>query len=578
MKLIIKEYLLMLKESKELDALLPPLLLQMGWTVIGEPQIGVRQFGVDIEARGIDPDDGLEKIFIFVVKCGNINRSNWDSGLPQDIRPTLNEIKDTYRKHLDIPKKIIVCTTGMLQQDLDQNWAGYKSDVTQNWDGFEVDIWNINDLTIKIEEYLLNNQVLFDNEQQSLFRKTLALIGENDYDIQHFYRLLEVVLFSDDKIKSVQNNTIKKLKTLNLLLHILYHWGKSENNLKNVILASERSLLWGWHLLEKQNLIAKKQAIREFNKLFKTYLEIGWSYFHKVKDELKILYGLTSYCNQSPSLNSSILTTYSVYEQLGIISTLGILTQTYELSVDIDFRENLKELEDTIDEMLINNPACCSPLFDDQHIEIGIYCIMKSFLSQKTTSKDYFSGFIYKIAFRLPWAYGLNAAPLSHRDYADLFIYRNNASNQAEQKELTNASVLISFISDIGLSLDNKDIFNYLAHHYKTSYSHVTLQRWYMDQATKEKLFYQNANDTGKAYPISSDYIEDMDFDIIDKGAFNVKSLDDYIKQIRFFINKDNVIKHDELSSWKAGYYFLELLASRHFRTVLNPSYWHILI
>ena len=47
MKLIIKEYLASLKERNELDALLPTLLSQMGLTILSEPSIGNRQFGVD---------------------------------------------------------------------------------------------------------------------------------------------------------------------------------------------------------------------------------------------------------------------------------------------------------------------------------------------------------------------------------------------------------------------------------------------------------------------------------------------------------------------------------------------------
>lgn len=113
MRLIVREYLSMLRESGELDALLPDLLLSMDIQPIYKPQRGVRQYGVDQSAVGVDPEDQREKLFLFVIKQKDIDRNNWDTG-PQAVRPSLNEIIDIYlRTMLDerfrnLPKKIIV--------------------------------------------------------------------------------------------------------------------------------------------------------------------------------------------------------------------------------------------------------------------------------------------------------------------------------------------------------------------------------------------------------------------------------------------------------------------------------------
>ena len=58
MKLIIREYLSLLKESNELDRLLPDLLLMMGIEPISHAQVGVRQYGVDLAAVGEYQDMG----------------------------------------------------------------------------------------------------------------------------------------------------------------------------------------------------------------------------------------------------------------------------------------------------------------------------------------------------------------------------------------------------------------------------------------------------------------------------------------------------------------------------------------
>ncbi len=94
MKLIIKEYLVSLRERGELDALLPDLLSQMGLRVFSRPGRGPREFGVDIAAAG-KIEDETEKVYLLSVKSGNLGRKDWDSGL-QSLRPSLNEIIDVY--------------------------------------------------------------------------------------------------------------------------------------------------------------------------------------------------------------------------------------------------------------------------------------------------------------------------------------------------------------------------------------------------------------------------------------------------------------------------------------------------
>jgi len=85
----------MLKESGELDALLTDLIMSMDMKPLSKPQKGARQYGVDLAAIGLDPDDDAEKLFLFVIKQGNINRNTWD-GQQQSVRESLNEINDVY--------------------------------------------------------------------------------------------------------------------------------------------------------------------------------------------------------------------------------------------------------------------------------------------------------------------------------------------------------------------------------------------------------------------------------------------------------------------------------------------------
>ena len=102
MRLVIKDYLLLLKEKDELDLLLCDLLLQMGYVTDNRPETGNRQYGVDIHAHN------SKEVLLCVVKQGNIDRKNWDSG-PNAVRQSINEIKDTYIELINGVERIKNC-------------------------------------------------------------------------------------------------------------------------------------------------------------------------------------------------------------------------------------------------------------------------------------------------------------------------------------------------------------------------------------------------------------------------------------------------------------------------------------
>ena len=85
MRLIIKDYLLCLREKDELDLLLCDLLLQMGYATDSQPKTGSRQYGVDIRAHND------EEILLCVVKQGNMDRRIWSAD-PNAVRQGLEDL------------------------------------------------------------------------------------------------------------------------------------------------------------------------------------------------------------------------------------------------------------------------------------------------------------------------------------------------------------------------------------------------------------------------------------------------------------------------------------------------------
>ena len=175
MRFLLSEYINLLKEDKELDVLLTDLLVGMKFTTISKPMKG-RQFGVDISAVGIDPEDGIKKVFLFAVKQGNLTRTTWDGDV-NAIRSTLNQIKDTFiptsltNRLKKLPKKIIVCTNGVINQNVLVDWTQYIDQNTT--DAVEYDFWGTGEITAMLDDYLVSEK-LFPQEYQSLLRKSLA--------------------------------------------------------------------------------------------------------------------------------------------------------------------------------------------------------------------------------------------------------------------------------------------------------------------------------------------------------------------------------------------------------------------
>jgi len=87
MKLLLREYLSSLRERDELDALMPALLSELGFTVLTRPRRGTRQFGVDFAAVGPD-ETGERKVYLFSIKAGDLGRGHWADGEQPCVPPS----------------------------------------------------------------------------------------------------------------------------------------------------------------------------------------------------------------------------------------------------------------------------------------------------------------------------------------------------------------------------------------------------------------------------------------------------------------------------------------------------------
>ncbi|CAB5498354.1 hypothetical protein [Bathymodiolus thermophilus thioautotrophic gill symbiont] len=557
MKLIIKEYLSLLKESKELDVLVPDLLLSMGIEVISYPQSGLRQYGVDVLAF----DSNKQELLVFTVKQGDINRSDWDSS-EQSVRQSLNDIKDVYlNTHIDsryssVNKKIIVCTGGELKQSVQQNWSGYiKQNPISNT---EYEFWGGDKLALLVEKHMLNEHI-FPTALQSLFRRTLVLLPDSDYDLSDFYKLLDMLILSEDfgnlsKDKNLRK-AIKSIKIINLSLSIIYHWSIKQNNIKPLVYVAEKVVLTLWEFIRKNDLYNNKNIIKIFTQNYQNLLSNYSDYFIKIEKHLHVKNGLNGYGQ------NTLLENINIFEQLGIISTAGLMHYFHVFNSD-DIKsqqasvKSAKVLKDSVKALITNHLSTNSPCYDNHIVEITQTILLLYYCDEL----DFIDKWIKEIITHVSFAYEMGRNfPIESDSFDDLIAL--NISGETEKEELMQTSTLLPILAQLSSIFDLEKSYSLIKLNVDKYFSKTNLQIWYPNKDTDGFIYNNNA-----AY---------------ESGFMEVPiSIPKNIEEMKNMINKiqEKTVKNEEISSIDKGLFILPIIASRHYRTPILPVYWQSIL
>lgn len=359
MKLIIKDYLLQLKEKDELDLLLCDLLLQKGYITDTIPKTGNRQYGVDIQAHINNT------LLLCVVKQGNINRKVWCAD-QNSVEQSLNEILNVYLRNLtprdqnqDI--NIVVVTNGVLEETVKLDWAGYV-DRNRIWNGKKIDydFWGIDKLVGFVEKYLFD-EYLFTSDLQAAMRKALYFIGEPDYKKVYFEHIIDVYIkkiqnYMKDKgsIKRADKQFSKLMSGLYLATQMIAQYAANAKYYKVAVMISEYLIICYWKSLYKYQLFTNKIYDSWRIKFCQSYEKWCEQYYFSVKEccEEKDAFPFYNIVEQKVLL----------YEVIGFL-----IAYAYYLS-DTEF-EKVSSIVKTIVCLITNNPQFWYAPYDG-HISI----------------------------------------------------------------------------------------------------------------------------------------------------------------------------------------------------------------
>lgn len=553
MRFLLSEYINLLKEDSELDTLISDLLVGMKYLIISKPQKG-RQYGVDIAATGIDVTDGKKKIFLFAVKQGNLTRTTWDGDI-NAIRSTLNQIKDSYipisltPSQKKYPVKIIVATNGVLNQNVLVDWTQY---INQNSSTkIEYDFWGTGEISSMLDEYLISEK-LFPEEYQSLLRKTLAFLDLPDYDLSHFYQLIDLIL---SKQFNQKRQIVKRLRLVRLCLNIIYKWSQDIDNLKPAIFASEKCLLLSWHFLQSGEHLHKTFARREFYLIHITRRVIGVNYFNKVHKHYQTDYSLYRYSKNS--LEYSL----NVWNEIGIIANIG-LTEIQEYRIHKD--EGNKEISErhyksalsignALGFFIEKNPPARFPEYDEHCIEITLALNLLFMTGNHNRAKNWIGG----IALGLSDRYQINKFfPLFRTNY-DKLVDIHSGDEVCE----IDSSMMLPILVEYAIVFNDDNLYQFVRKVINEQFEDLNLQIWF-PTLDMEQLICTNdySRREGKSKHSITLY----------------KDVEEYKKEVISEIELFGIEKEFEI--FKSGFDIVAYVASRHNRSQPFPLTWRNII
>lgn len=550
MRLILAEYIDALKEDGELDKLIQDILRQHGIAIISAPERG-RQYGVDIYAVGKDfEDNGRKKVFLITVKQGDLDRKTWH-GDQNALYQSLEEIRTVFIKnniatqHRNLPIKVVVAFNGLLRQNMQQNWRGYAE---ANPD-YEYTLWNNDWLLTQFEEKLLS-QDAFSLDSRSLLRKTIIHLENPDYQLQDFSALLSLISAQFKKAKS-KKAKLQTLRELHVCVLIVLKYTEQTDNLMHAVRVTEKYVLALWPIIDPG------EPDKDFTLLFIGAYEILSTTFLKYYQKISFI-GLIR-DGYGRSTHNSLIYTYTVYEQVGIISMTGlILLQLGELLGSQDFsaqnsiQQNVLKIANTLTETFNNNSIIYSPRADEHHIEICLSLI----LFQKLGLYNQINSILSSFSGQMTQGFSLlGIFPEFHNDRRT--IAELEVNYEKRRKYDYKASNLFTVLSEWAAVTKQEACYNLYFQIREELTKDINLLLWFPEKETEQILYTQYAT-LESGYTLSNIELPD--------------SMDAMREQMR----KEYAHNcHEKNFGFiKEGFWTIGLIASRHYRTYIFPHYW----
>lgn len=487
MRLILKEYLLSLKEKDELDILLCNVYAEKGYITDSLPKTGNRQYGVDIQMHGED------ELLLFVVKQGNINRQIWDGDI-NSVRQSLDEIKDVAVKMLTPEERkkslrVIVATNGLKEEAIKNNWNGYVTS-NKNWDGINVSIEfiGIDDIVNDVKDIYFNEN-LFNSKMKSSLRRALYFIDADvDYNSRYYEQILDSIILEITKNANSQTKQNKTWALFYMISQMIAQYAHDAELNRIAIMVTEYSIIQYWKYLYKSSKFEKETDAERLNKLINRYIYWNSFYLSEVESVVDDFGALPNY--------NPVESRVTLYEILGFIST-------YEAVLCESESEKTNHVMEVIIKLLNRYAYYKLPPYD---ISISVIITIINILDNAGRIDD-LNCFMENIANQCILGFRqMNLYPAPTDSYEEAL----RISRREKGLEYLTSSFWGYFMLLIK-KYDNTELFNTVEEFVNNDLKNVCKCVWFI-RATEEELYYEKAamNRSGEGIEIivSKDYTE----------------------------------------------------------------------
>lgn len=576
MKLVIREYLASLRERGELDAVLPDLLTELGFTVYSRPARGTRQYGVDVAAIG-NGRDGVRRVHLFSVKSGDLDRTEWNTASPQSLRPSLDEILDHYiasripPEYADLPIAICLTFGGAIDEHVRAEVTGYMKRNTTQRISFEE--WNGDRLADVILHGILREGLL-PPPLRSHLRKSVAMVEEPDIALNHFGKLLRALT---DMPGATAAARLSQARMINICLWIMFVWAREANNVEAPYLASERAQLEVWHLLKADVARSGKAAEAAgfvINELFELHFAIWDELFEKkILPHANVRHALSSAVGSHAAIDVNL----KLFEIVGRLSLRGlwlvwqlappngpvVLSEDYLQTLPAVLAGATKATVQRIDELcaqltqiVSNNRALLSPMGDWQAIDIGLAFTL---LGCRPAAHCAIDQWAEELAKRTIFAFNVHGRyPVTSRSYWDIVDHPSERSEEYRQSS-TEGSILYPMLAQWAAARGRQELFDELAAFKSKSLGHCTFQTWLPDEDSEDNLYlgHDNHGSALTDIPVTAGTRDTLDF-VLEEVVSNPH--------------------YDSLSAVRLGHWPIVLTACRCYRLPVPPQVWRDLL
>ncbi|MGJ8569499.1 MAG: hypothetical protein ACSHXI_02230 [Hoeflea sp.] len=550
MKLVIREYLASLRERDELDAVLPDLLTELGFTVYSRPGRGTRQYGVDVAAVG-KGRDGIKRVHLFSVKSGDLNRNEWNTASPQSLRPSLDEILDVYvtsripLEFTDLPIAICLCFGGAIDEQVRAEVIAYIRRYTTDKISFEE--WNGDLLAQVILDGILREGLL-PAPLRSHLRKAVAMVEEPDIALTHFERLLSALVTSPGDSPAKR---LSQARLINICLWIMFVWAREADNVEAPYRASERAMLAVWHLLRGDIVGSGRTAEKAslvLNELIELHFAIWDELFtKKILPFADVRHGLSTAIGSHASIDINL----KLFDMIGRLALRG-LWMAWQLSPNpgpvvltdevlatypsalTEEKNILVEKIDTLCKQLVqiisNNRSLLSPIGDWQAIDIALALTL---LATRSPFHGAIDQWLEEMTKRTIFAYQTHGQyPTCNSSYWDL-VEHPAERNDEYRNENTQGSILYPLLALWAAARGNQQVVDEIAAFKMEKLSDCTFQTWLPDEDSEADIYFGGAIHGAAltGIPVTSGSRDTFDFvfeEVNSNGHYDALSVIDF--------------------------------------------------